>query len=341
MPGRKYSAGSGYRYGFNGKENDKDISKGGQDYGMRVYDTRLGRFLSVDPFAKQFQSSTPYNFAGNSPISLIDYEGGFRISPYFVKKYPTLAKLLSSMAGYLKSDTKARDSWIYEMGIKDVKVGQKLWDEMLTFGSGPWVTPDRPYSEMKDISLSSFFANGNKGEFVNSFPDNIIINRFDLNQVEAALKQSDGKETSFQIFKAFVLVIHEAGHWARFHAGLQDRMDYCLEDGAQAEFGIFGKKFCYAHCRVADLNLQIFDEVIARKYFNGNYNSKSATNEGIVIPKLPICLDMDRLKKMPTPKGQKGDPAVVGNGDEPKPKPGTIYTPKAKTKGKSDYAYDY
>jgi hypothetical protein len=29
MPGRKYSmGGSGYRYGFNGKENDKDAGEG-------------------------------------------------------------------------------------------------------------------------------------------------------------------------------------------------------------------------------------------------------------------------------------------------------------------------
>src|SRR5690606_17172303 len=50
MPGRKYSAGS-YRYGFNGKENDNDVKGEGnqQDYGMRVYDPRLGKFLSVDP----------------------------------------------------------------------------------------------------------------------------------------------------------------------------------------------------------------------------------------------------------------------------------------------------
>jgi len=29
MPGRKFTAGSEYRYGFNGKEDDKDVSEGG------------------------------------------------------------------------------------------------------------------------------------------------------------------------------------------------------------------------------------------------------------------------------------------------------------------------
>ena len=75
MPGRKYSAGSGYRYGFNDKENDKDVSVSGQDYGMRIYDGRLGRFLSLDPLAKKYPQYTPYSFSGNSPIWLIDKRG--------------------------------------------------------------------------------------------------------------------------------------------------------------------------------------------------------------------------------------------------------------------------
>jgi RHS repeat-associated protein len=51
MPGRTYTAGIGFRYGFNGKENDneiKGIEGSQQDYGLRIYDSRLGRFLSVD-----------------------------------------------------------------------------------------------------------------------------------------------------------------------------------------------------------------------------------------------------------------------------------------------------
>ena len=75
MPGRKLEAGSGYRYGFNGKENDKDICEGGQDYGMRIYDGRLGRFKSLDPLQKKFPWYTPYQFAGNSPIAFTDLDG--------------------------------------------------------------------------------------------------------------------------------------------------------------------------------------------------------------------------------------------------------------------------
>jgi len=77
MPGRKYDNGSGYRYGFNGKENDKEVKGEGnqQDYGMRIYDTRLGRFLSVDPLTPEYPELTPYQFASNTPIQAIDLDG--------------------------------------------------------------------------------------------------------------------------------------------------------------------------------------------------------------------------------------------------------------------------
>ncbi|MER3472104.1 MAG: hypothetical protein C4330_12495 [Chitinophagaceae bacterium] len=62
MPGRNYSAGMGYRYGFNGKENDNEAKDEGneQDYGMRIYDPRIGRFLSMDPLTKSYPELTPY-----------------------------------------------------------------------------------------------------------------------------------------------------------------------------------------------------------------------------------------------------------------------------------------
>ena len=75
MPQRSFTSGnSGYRYGFNGKEDDKETKT--QDYGLRVYNPAIGKFLSVDPLTQGYPFYSPYHFAGNSPIANIDLDGG-------------------------------------------------------------------------------------------------------------------------------------------------------------------------------------------------------------------------------------------------------------------------
>ena len=77
MPGRKYNFGD-YRYGFNGKENDSDgefSSLTHYDYGFRIYNPAIGRFLSVDPLTNEYPELTPYQFASNTPIQAIDLDG--------------------------------------------------------------------------------------------------------------------------------------------------------------------------------------------------------------------------------------------------------------------------
>ncbi len=70
MPGRSTGA---YRYGFNGKETDPET--GLNDFGARLYDNRLGRWLAVDPLAKKYPALTPYNFVANMPLIAIDPNG--------------------------------------------------------------------------------------------------------------------------------------------------------------------------------------------------------------------------------------------------------------------------
>ena len=69
IPGRSIQS-SAYRYGFNGKENDTETQI--QDYGMRIYNPRLGKFLSVDPLMTHYPFLTPYQFASNRPVDGID-----------------------------------------------------------------------------------------------------------------------------------------------------------------------------------------------------------------------------------------------------------------------------
>jgi RHS repeat-associated protein len=112
MPTRTWDNGSKYRYGFNGKENDNEvkidangneIQGGQQDYGMRIYDPRIGRFLSVDPKGSAYPMFTPYSFAANKPIMGIDYKGNV-----FVK----VIQQLKTESGNTTVITD-RDVWVY------------------------------------------------------------------------------------------------------------------------------------------------------------------------------------------------------------------------------------
>ena len=76
-PGRKKRS-KAYRFAFNGKEQEAQQEYGDHthyDYGFRIYNPGLGRFLSVDPLAQQYAYYTPYQFAGNKPIKYIDIDG--------------------------------------------------------------------------------------------------------------------------------------------------------------------------------------------------------------------------------------------------------------------------
>lgn len=78
MPNRTYTApNADYSFGFNGKEMDNEVSGEGNqyDYGFRIYNSRIGKFLSVDPLFKSYPWYTPYQFAGNKPIRFIDLDG--------------------------------------------------------------------------------------------------------------------------------------------------------------------------------------------------------------------------------------------------------------------------
>ncbi len=77
MPGRKYNSAE-YRYGFNGKEKDDEGEFGSitnYDYGFRIYNPAIGKFLSMDPLTYSYPELTPYQFASNTPIWAADLDG--------------------------------------------------------------------------------------------------------------------------------------------------------------------------------------------------------------------------------------------------------------------------
>ncbi|HWJ25648.1 MAG TPA: RHS repeat-associated core domain-containing protein, partial [Flavisolibacter sp.] len=124
MPGRVFNNGS-YRYGFNGKENDNEVKGVGnqQDYGMRVYDPRLGKFLSVDPLTRSYPQLTPYQYASNTPIAYIDLDG--------LEKYHYTLTLDDQGNSHIKLVSVENFSeWQWKPKLGGTFLGFQLWEEV-------------------------------------------------------------------------------------------------------------------------------------------------------------------------------------------------------------------
>jgi len=68
---------SKYRFEFGGHEKDDEVKGQGNslDFGARIYDSRLGRWLSTDPLQEKYIGLSPFNFCANNPILYLDEDG--------------------------------------------------------------------------------------------------------------------------------------------------------------------------------------------------------------------------------------------------------------------------
>jgi RHS repeat-associated protein len=66
-----------YSFGFNGKDKESEFNSGAYDFGARIHDARLGRWMSVDPRGDEYVSISPYSFVSNSPLCSLDPDGEY------------------------------------------------------------------------------------------------------------------------------------------------------------------------------------------------------------------------------------------------------------------------
>jgi RHS repeat-associated protein len=74
MPGRSYNAHTS-RHGFTGHEKESDLAEGIYTTEYRLYDARVGRWLSVDPLFEKYVGMSPYNYCMLNPVMMVDSDG--------------------------------------------------------------------------------------------------------------------------------------------------------------------------------------------------------------------------------------------------------------------------
>ena len=104
LAGRVDQGTNDYRYGFNGMEKDDEIkgTNNSYDFGARMYDPRIGRWLKTDLYEPATPELSPYRFAANNPIKYSDGDGNFEIDETTNKNDPNLKPALANVLSELK-----------------------------------------------------------------------------------------------------------------------------------------------------------------------------------------------------------------------------------------------
>ncbi|MBU0488928.1 MAG: RHS repeat-associated core domain-containing protein [Bacteroidetes bacterium] len=206
----------GYMYGYNGKEKINEVTglNGSHlDFGARIYDSRLGRWLSVDPLFSQTPGESSYVFVGNNPVAYIDPDGQFKLSADDKDKYKHLNNLLQ------KIDAKKTEPKLVAAFSKNSGLSTQRTTEYLTEGDGPLLNIE---------STNTPGAEGETQPTADKSTTRIVINKRWVTKLEnlgskldklkddpsASKKKTERVEKRFKKQEKFVenIILHEGVH---------------------------------------------------------------------------------------------------------------------------------
>ena len=198
---------SDYRFGFNGKEHDDEVKGSGNsiDFGQRIYDSRIGRFLSTDLYSSIFSYQSPYNFAGNSPIAYIDYNGNFKLKvsdetkqTYHITEQNLVrfTMILQNIGKYVNNTPKIIDLISQQSGLSPAKI-----KEYTHYGSGPTL------NVINELGLGAL-AQANRAAFDKKEIDIDVRELLHLENMKI-----EDKDLSITIMAFVMTILHEFVHY--------------------------------------------------------------------------------------------------------------------------------
>ena len=149
-------------YKYNGKELDRKGGLGWYDYGARMYDAALGRFMKTDRFSEKYVSLSPYQYGANNPVNNIDVNGdSITVLKYGYIRKQYMAILIQNDAGEWQYFSVNGDN-VYVSGefsggrkFNDIAVGE--FDSPQEFLNSPY----NSYGASDDMSINTYgFSEG-------------------------------------------------------------------------------------------------------------------------------------------------------------------------------------
>ncbi|NLF42135.1 MAG: RHS repeat-associated core domain-containing protein, partial [Bacteroidales bacterium] len=150
------------RYKYVGKERDEET--GLYYYGFRYYAPWIARFINVDPLQHEYPHYTPFQYAGNKPITYVDLDGleegvnNHREGDQRVDKFNSINTILPTFqykTYYWHTGTQKKVDVVNEDGTK----------ERATIGYAPgWYPEDIYFNITKDVVTNKnlVFSEGTK-----------------------------------------------------------------------------------------------------------------------------------------------------------------------------------
>ena len=197
-----------YRYGFNSKEKDFETANDAYDFGARIYDGRLGRWLSVDPYSIEYVSFSSYCYTANSPITFYDYSGKEIIINYKDKTTGKISEYKYTPGVIPTIDDpfikKVHEAITYNM---HTQIGAEVWNQLNT-SEGVLIISEE--QSMNNKSIDGFQAGGGSLHNNKRVIGNIMWDPDTYSQAE----NNDGDYIGR--LSPSTALMHEAGHAQRY-----------------------------------------------------------------------------------------------------------------------------